>query len=155
MALGTSIQDRTFLYCSLYDNGSTPNSPTVKRQSTSPAPPPGGFGGLTIGGPCPDVDTPFRGGAAGTLQGVACMDGPNKGQKCGAEAEPTRFCETILFANDGVCDACTVSGGFTTEDEMFILTGSFYVPEPPFALGIIPGLVLLGLLNARRKQRHI
>ncbi len=83
------------------------------------------------------------------------MDGPNQGQACGGEAEPTRFCETILFANDGVCDACTVMGGFTTEDEMFIVTGNFYVPEPPFALGIIPGLVLLGLLNARRKQRHL
>ena len=61
----------------------------------------------------------------------------------------------LQIDGDGVCDACTVMGGFTTEDEMFIVTGNYYVPEPPFALGIIPGLVLLGLLNARRKQRHI
>jgi len=31
-------RERTFLYCSLYDNGSTPESPAVKRQSTSPLP---------------------------------------------------------------------------------------------------------------------
>ncbi|MFP6605322.1 MAG: hypothetical protein VCC19_01990, partial [Myxococcota bacterium] len=112
MSLGTSIQDRTFLYCSLYDNGSTPDSPPVKRQSESPPPPPGGFGGsgLPIGGPCPDVDTPYLGGAAGTLQGVACMEGPRKGQACGAAANPAQFCETSLGANDGDCDACTVIG---------------------------------------------
>ncbi len=29
---------------------------------------------------------------------------------------------------DGSCDACPLKGGVTTEDEMFILMGSFYVP---------------------------
>ena len=29
----------------------------------------------------------------------------------------------------GVCDACPVHGGVTTADEMFILLGSFYVPD--------------------------
>ncbi len=36
-------------------------------------------------------------------------------------------CDTSPGAGDGVCDACTLGGGVTTEDEMFILLGSFYV----------------------------
>ena len=33
------VEDRTYLYCATYDNGSTPGSPPVKLQSTSPPPP--------------------------------------------------------------------------------------------------------------------
>jgi cysteine-rich repeat protein len=154
MSLGTSVAERTFLYCSLYDNGSTPDSPPVKRQSESPPPPPGGFAGLTIGGPCPDVDEPYIGGAFGTLHGVACMDGPNQGVKCGAQANPAQFCETSAFANDGDCDACTAMGGFTTEDEMFILTGTFFIPEPSSSALAVAALATLAALRARkRKQR--
>jgi len=29
---------------------------------------------------------------------------------------------------DGACDACPVNGGTTTEDEMFILLGDYYIP---------------------------
>ncbi|MFP6623718.1 MAG: hypothetical protein VCC20_09605, partial [Myxococcota bacterium] len=150
MSLGTSIQDRTFLYCSLYDNGSTPDSPEVKRQSTSPPPPEGGFGGIAIGGPFPDVVTPFLGNL--TLPGVACMDGPRKGQACGAAANPAEFCETSAFANDGDCDACTVMGGFTTEDEMFILTGTFFIPEPAAPALAAAALATLALLRSRRRR---
>jgi hypothetical protein len=98
--------DRTYLYCSLYDNGSAPGSPSVKRQSTSPDPP------ITIGflgGPCPD-------------ETVACLDGPQKGQLCGTQPNPDGFC-----GGPGLCDACPVKGGVTTEDEMFILLGNYFV----------------------------
>jgi hypothetical protein len=103
--------ERTFLYCSLYDNGATPDSPAVKQQSASPFPALIG----APGGPC-GYDT------------VACLnDGARRGQLCGGRHSK---CDSAQRAGDGVCDACPVVGGVTTEDEMFILTGSFYVPEP-------------------------
>jgi cysteine-rich repeat protein len=106
-----NADDRRFLFCGLYDNGSTDQSPSVKRQSTSlPGP-------LPIGGPCSD-------------DVKACIN-PNspakQGQLCGLEADPDRFCDSTPGAIDGLCDACPLSGGFTTEDEMFILLGNFYV----------------------------
>jgi len=125
MTFGDSVQDRTFIFCSEYDNGSTPTSPPVKRQSMSPSPPPFEFAGLEleIGGPCPDDDTTWLGQFP--LHGVACMDGPNKGVACGTE-DAASFCETAPGLGDGVCDACEVLGGFTTEDEMFILLGNYF-----------------------------
>jgi cysteine-rich repeat protein len=102
---------RRFLFCGLYDNGSTDQSPSVKRQSTSPNPP------LPIGGPCSD-----------DVKACINPDSPAKqGQPCGLEADPDRFCDSAPGAFDGLCDACPLSGGFTTEDEMFILLGNFFV----------------------------
>jgi hypothetical protein len=94
--------DRTFLYCSLYDNGSTLTSPPVKRQSTSPTPP------LIFapGGPCADNLT-------------ECIGGDNHGDLC--------FGEDSNCPGGGECDACPVRGGVTTGDEMFILIGSYYL----------------------------
>ena len=103
---GTEAQ-RSYLYCVLYDNGSTPTSPPVKLQSTSPPSPVGG-----IGGPCPN----------GT---VVCLDGPKKGQLCNGSDS---FCDSEPGVGDGDCDACPVPGGFTTGDEMMILLGTYFVP---------------------------
>lgn len=30
--------------------------------------------------------------------------------------------------NDGLCDACLLTGGVTFGDEMFVLMGQFFVP---------------------------
>ena len=105
-----SAADRTILYCSLFDNGSTPDSPPVKRYSTSPAPP------IPPGGPCPITE-------------VACLnEGPNKGNLCGLGGSLNHAsCDSSPGAGDGICDACTLRGGFTTEDEMFILLGNYFV----------------------------
>ena len=55
---------------------------------------------------------------------MACLDGPHKGELChGNNAE----CDSAPGLGDGICDACPVHGGVTTEDEMFILLGLFYV----------------------------
>jgi cysteine-rich repeat protein len=99
--------ERTYLYCSIYDNGSTPSSPPVKRRSTTPPVPPIlGIPGLAPGGPCSDAE-------------VACLDGPNKGALCGGD---DANCPA------SVCDACPVVGGLTTADEMFIFLGLYYLP---------------------------
>ncbi|MFP6640151.1 MAG: hypothetical protein VCC04_07900, partial [Myxococcota bacterium] len=101
----------------------------------------------------PLEDQPYIGGAGGTSGGVACMDGPNKGEKCGAEANPEAFCETSPGSNDGHCDACPVMGGFTTEDEMFILIGSYFIPEPASSQLLYWAILTLTGLAARRSKR--
>ncbi|MFQ5667437.1 MAG: hypothetical protein ACE5I7_13555 [Candidatus Binatia bacterium] len=102
---------RTLRYCILYDNGATDPS-EVKTKSMSP-PTPNGF---PFGGPCA-VPTGCTGGRIG--------------DKCRGNTQAKRdaACDTSPGAGDGVCDACTLRGGATTEDEMFILLGSFYVQK--------------------------
>jgi hypothetical protein len=68
---------------------------------------------IFIGGPC-------------QANSVACLDGPNKGQLCGGQADPDAFC-----GGEGLCDACPAHGGVTTEDEMFILLGNYFVVDEP------------------------
>jgi hypothetical protein len=179
MALDSENEaDRTFLYCSVFDNGANEESPPVKRYSESPMPP-DVFGGgpLTefIGGPC----YPYN---------AACLNpGPNQGQKCfdhslpnhsfcdsvpslgdgqcspfsltcynpgpmfGVRCGSNPFCDSVPGADDGVCDACPVHGGVTTEDEMFILLGNYFIPEPETgALGAAAALALAGLARRRR-----
>ncbi len=113
---GQSVEDRTFLYCSQFDNGSAPGSPPVKQQSTSPVPPELSIFGLgpefikivvgdMLGGPCNDAD-------------LFCLGGANEGMPCGGDDS--------LCGEGGVCDACPAHGGVTTDDEMFILIGGFF-----------------------------
>ena len=71
---------------------------------------------------CPDALEPALGGPCPFTE-LACLDGPQKGQICGIYDNPDGFCGA-----PGLCDACPVHGGVTTEDEMFILLGNFYLP---------------------------
>lgn len=100
---------RTLTYCAVYDNGFTDPS-HVKKQSTSPIPP----NGVPIGGPC---RTP-----------IGCTEG-NVGAACSGStaAERDASCDSSAGAGDGVCDACRLVGGFTTQDEMFVLLGLYYI----------------------------
>ncbi|MGH0036949.1 MAG: hypothetical protein ACQGVK_18130 [Myxococcota bacterium] len=113
--------DRTYLYCAVFDNGSTPTSPRVKRQSTSFPPPNFDLGGgivVKLGGPCADSER-------------YCMEGPNQGELCDPSVTglPEEvFCEKKPGKANGVCDACPGQGGVTTEDEMFILMGDYFCP---------------------------
>jgi hypothetical protein len=50
-----------------------------------------------------------------------CLGGERQGEACSGDDE---------CGEGGACDACTVTGGVTTEDEMFILMGGFYVEAP-------------------------
>jgi hypothetical protein len=108
---GSSIAARTLTYCALYDNGYA-DPDEVKSRSTSP-PTPLGVPGL-LGGPCV---TP-TGCTAGRV-GEACS-GANT-------AARDASCDSSPGAGDGICDACPLRGGVTTEDEMFILMGAYYV----------------------------
>jgi len=125
--------DRRFLYCSLYDNGSTPSSPAIKQQSTSPAAP------VNF-----DILIPFQGGDGGPCGNdrVACLGGSNAGALCGGDDG---------LCPGGTCDACPVRGGVTTEDEMLIMIGSYYIPEPAQAIMALAALLTVAGLRRRAK----
>jgi hypothetical protein len=102
---------RTLRYCSFFNNGvnpdGSPNTDLVTRASRVPA------------------------SAAQTLgrcRPVACVAG-NIGAPCSGVGDD-RVCDSAPGANDGLCDACNITGGESTENEMFILIGSFYIGSP-------------------------
>jgi len=103
--------ERSLTYCAVYDNGAI-DMETVKRKSTSP-PTPLGIPGL-FGGPCA---TP-----------TGCTEGRVGAVCSGTNAQQLNAsCDTAPGAGDGLCDACPLLGGVTTEDEMFLFLGSFFV----------------------------
>jgi len=135
--------DRTFLYCSVFDNGTSESAPPVKRASSSPQPPDVFQAGAfleALGGPC--------------RENLSCAnEGPMKGQACANSMwEPVNeVCDSFNGAGDGDCDACPVHGGVTTEDEMLILLGNYYLtPEPGVA---VLGAAALGALGALARRR--
>ena len=101
--------ERSLTYCALYDNGFT-DPAEVKQRSTSPAPPTT----LPVGGPCATPTHCTRGKVKQACSGTT-------------EDERNRSCDSSDGAGDGFCDACTLVGGVTTEDEMFILLGQYFV----------------------------
>jgi cysteine-rich repeat protein len=112
IALDGNPSSRTYKFCALYDNGAD-DPAEVKQRSTSPTAPPPFNAALFepyVGGPCP-------------LTTVACMSGPHQGELCYGDHSA---CDSAPGLGDGVCDACPVHGGVTTEDEMFILIGLTY-----------------------------
>ena len=87
--------------------------PRTHVQPSSPGPPGAPGSPFGPGGPCEDSE-------------VACAnDGPQKGELCNGNDDA---CDSQPGANDGDCDACPLKGGVTTEDEMFILIGGYFVP---------------------------
>ncbi len=61
-------------------------------------------------------------GSPNRCRALACTTG-----KVGATCRNDAACDSTPGAGDGACDACTLNGGTTTEDEMFILLGSYYI----------------------------
>lgn len=98
--------DRTFKACAVYDNGAD-NPLQVKRESTKPNTPACGF--------------PLAGCGCATDERV-CLGGDNQGESCDGD-------DTVC-GEGGECDACPLLGGVTTDDEMFIPLGSYYVKLP-------------------------
>lgn len=96
----TDPDERTVIYCGLYNNGvrpdGTPDPDLVTRNSRRPR-----------GGTCPPT---------------ACAEGRIAEPCSGPDDHAT--CDTSPGAGDGLCDACAISGGTTSDDEMFIVSGS-------------------------------
>jgi hypothetical protein len=61
------------------------------------------------------------------ISGASCA-GP---LACAGGASPGAICQSDAECGGGTCDACTVTWGVTTEDEMLFLMGSFYVAAEP------------------------
>jgi hypothetical protein len=111
--------DRTFTYCAYWENGAS-NPEEVRRESRKPD-----------AETCDFLDTfapiaASRGFSFATCgcepEERACFGGPNEGMLCNGDDE--------VCGEGGTCDACPLGGGVTTEEEMFILLGSYYVATP-------------------------
>ncbi len=108
--------ERAIHYCAHYVNGIGPNGEpdpeTVTRASRIPA------SALATVGACSPV---------------ACVAG-NVGAPCDG-VDDDAACDSSPGAGDGWCDACAITGGESTENEMFLLTGQWYIaegfPQPP------------------------
>jgi cysteine-rich repeat protein len=97
---------RTLHYCATYNNGvaadGSPDPTTVRRRSVTP----------TNGVPC---------------HPVACVAG-RIGADCAGPADDAT-CDSAPGAGDGWCDACPITAGVTTEDEMFLLFGGYVLTD--------------------------
>lgn len=105
----TGEDERTFLYCAIFDNGEE-DPTTVRRHSQRPDTRTCEFteqaGGLVTQCGCEP-------------EARACFGGPEEGMSCGGD--------DAICGGGGVCDACPLGGGITTEEEMFALGGAYYV----------------------------
>ncbi|MBM4269007.1 MAG: hypothetical protein FJ144_20765 [Deltaproteobacteria bacterium] len=94
-----SVSDRTIEFCATYNNGvaadGSPDPETVTRLSRKPT--------------------------RSSCKPVACAEGKIGAPCNGADDDAT--CDTEPGAGDGMCDACPITAGVTTDDEMFILLG--------------------------------
>jgi hypothetical protein len=112
-------EDRTFVYCAMWDNGES-NPEEVRRESTKPDAETCEF--LDIFAPLAAQNgfEFFKCGCEPEQR--ACFGGPNEGVPCNGDDS--------VCGDGGICDACPLGGGVTTEEEMFILLGSYYVETP-------------------------
>ena len=94
-----NVDSRTLVYCAVYNNGVNPdgtaNLDTVTRLSVKPS--------------------------RSFCRPTACTKG-NIGASCEG-SEDHASCDSSPGANNGFCDACPISPGVTSDDEMFILLG--------------------------------
>ncbi|MFZ1865258.1 MAG: hypothetical protein WAU39_13620 [Polyangiales bacterium] len=100
--------ERTLKACAVYDNGAD-NPLEVKRESTKPNTP-----------VCESKLVPAGCGCAADER--ICLGGDNQRTPCGGDDS--------VCGDGGLCDACPLLGGVTTDDEMFIPLGSYYVAVP-------------------------
>ena len=96
--------ERTFRYCATFNNGvgsnGLPDTETVTRLSRMPA--------------------------RATCAPTHCAAG-KVGDPCGG-ADDDATCDTAPGAGDGWCDACPITRGVTTEDEMFLISPTYLMP---------------------------
>jgi len=103
-------ETRTLRYCAVYNNGvgpdGEPDPETVTRRSRLPD----------------SVNIP---GVPGLCVPTACAAG-SIGAPCSGENDHAA-CDTSPGAGDGLCDACPITGGESTENEMFLILGGYYL----------------------------
>jgi hypothetical protein len=96
---------RTIEFCADFNNGvkddGTPDVKLVTRKSRMPPP-------------------------NATCTPVACTAG-TIGAQCSTNSE----CDSAVGAEDGECDACPITTGLTTENEMFVLMPWYVLPSEP------------------------
>lgn len=103
--------ERTLEFCATYNNGvkddGSPDTELVTRASRVPesARVPGSFG---------------------TCNPVACVNEGMIGEPCNGEND-NASCDTSPGAGDGFCDACNITGGESTENEMFLMIPAYFV----------------------------
>lgn len=109
---------RTVRYCAVFNNGVKPDgTPDVEL--------------VTRASRVPPVAQQF----IGRCTPVACVAG-----KVAAPCRSNADCDSTPGAGDGFCDACPITGGESTENEMFVLFGAQYIdPSVPGAeLHLLP-----------------
>ncbi len=95
------VADRTLTYCAVYNNGVAPD------------------GSFDVG----SVTRLSRKPARSTCKPVACAEG-RVGEPCAGKDDDVT-CDTSPAAGDGMCDACAITGGQTSDDEMFVMSGTW------------------------------
>jgi hypothetical protein len=102
---GATDAERTLHSCSLYNNGvgehGEPDVNAVTRLSKMPD--------------------------RASCKPVACVSGRVAAPCDGADDNAT--CDSEPGAGDGLCDACPITAGVTTEDEMFVVMPWYVLPE--------------------------
>jgi hypothetical protein len=102
--------ERTLRYCAVFNNGvgedGGPDIDMVTRHSRMPA----------------STEIP---GVPGACSPRACVAGLI-GAQCNG-ADDNAACDSEPGAGDGWCDACALTGGESTENEMFLILGDYYV----------------------------
>lgn len=103
----TNAAARRLTYCATYNNGVAPDGSAdpsaVRKRSVTPQ-------------------------NASLCFPTACTTG-NVGGTCSGPSDHAT-CDSSPGAGDGFCDACAISAGVSTEDEMFVLTGRTYEVTP-------------------------
>lgn len=104
--------ERTVRYCAVFNNGVAANgAPDIDL--------------VTRASRVPPVAQQF----VGKCTPVACVEG-----KVTAACEKDADCDSTPGNGDGWCDACPITGGESTENEMFVLFGAQYIdPTVPGA----------------------
>jgi len=96
--------ERTLEYCATFNNGvhddGSPDVGLVTRLSTMPD--------------------------RASCRPVACATGRVAAPCAGKDDDAT--CDSSPGAGDGSCDACPITAGVTTENEMFVLTPAYFLP---------------------------
>ncbi len=103
--------ERTLHFCATYNNGVNPDgSPNVEKVTRASRVP----------------ESAKAPGSLGSCSPIACVNEGAIGRACTGENDDAT-CDSSPGKGDGDCDACRITGGESTENEMFLLIPGYYV----------------------------